>query len=187
MDNQRVKVIEAYSITVENEQAIKTRETFKNHNLNSRSSDVNEWLVDADVTSVINEDLAYEQIIDIVVQQASNEEVESDERQKGEYEKDSHTAAKDAFETALKYLEQQSATIAIVLHMWARRGHDAAAKLLLRCRLYLVNRGVASSFHGPLQFWEQEKVTGARSGEYGGCGIISVLFLAKKSRASSDV
>ncbi|KAG8291854.1 tmem9 [Homalodisca vitripennis] len=34
--------------------------------------------------------------------------------------------------------------------------------LLLRCRLYLVNRGVASSFHGPLQFREQEKVTGGQ-------------------------
>ena len=33
-------------------------------------------------------------------------------------------------------------------------------QLLLRCRLYLLNRRVASSFHGPLQFREQEKVTG---------------------------
>ncbi|UYV72379.1 BHMT [Cordylochernes scorpioides] len=32
-------------------------------------------------------------------------------------------------------------------------------KLLLRCRLYLVKRSVTSSFHGPLQFREQEKVT----------------------------
>ncbi|UYV66307.1 CNGB1 [Cordylochernes scorpioides] len=60
-------------------------------------------------------------------------------------------------------------------------------KLLLRCRLYLVKRSVTSSFHGPLQFREQEKVTGGQSGEYGGCGIISVLFLAKKSRTSNDV
>ena len=35
-------------------------------------------------------------------------------------------------------------------------------QLLLRCRLYLLNRGVASSFHGPLQFWKQEKVTGGQ-------------------------
>ena len=35
-------------------------------------------------------------------------------------------------------------------------------QLLLRCRLYLLNRGVASSFHGRLQFWEQEKVTGGQ-------------------------
>ena len=35
-------------------------------------------------------------------------------------------------------------------------------QLLLRCRLYLLNRSVASSFHGPLQFWEQKKVTGGQ-------------------------
>ncbi|UYV83643.1 hypothetical protein LAZ67_23001868 [Cordylochernes scorpioides] len=35
-------------------------------------------------------------------------------------------------------------------------------KLLLRCRLYLVKRSVTSSFHGPLQFREQEKVTGGQ-------------------------
>lgn len=35
-------------------------------------------------------------------------------------------------------------------------------QLLLRCRLYLLNRGVASSFHGPLQFWKKEKVTGGQ-------------------------
>ncbi|KAG8330797.1 DNA ligase 3 [Homalodisca vitripennis] len=60
--------------------------------------------------------------------------------------------------------------------------------LLLQCRLYLVNRGIALSFHGPLQFLgTRKKPQGARSGEYGGCGIISVLFLAKKSCTSSDV
>ncbi|UYV83117.1 DDX6 [Cordylochernes scorpioides] len=60
--------------------------------------------------------------------------------------------------------------------------------LLLRCRLYLVKRSVTSSFHGPLQFREQEKVTG---GQIWGIrslrGIISVLFLAKRSRTSNDV
>ncbi|UYV60227.1 hypothetical protein LAZ67_1000485 [Cordylochernes scorpioides] len=35
-------------------------------------------------------------------------------------------------------------------------------KLLLRCRLYLVKRSVTSSFHGPLQSREQEKVTGGQ-------------------------
>ncbi|UYV67579.1 hypothetical protein LAZ67_5001276 [Cordylochernes scorpioides] len=34
--------------------------------------------------------------------------------------------------------------------------------LLLRCRLYLVKRSVTSSIHGPLQFREQEKVTGSQ-------------------------
>ncbi|UYV74116.1 hypothetical protein LAZ67_11002159 [Cordylochernes scorpioides] len=37
-----------------------------------------------------------------------------------------------------------------------------AIELLLRCRLYLVKRSVTSSFHGPLQFREQEKVTGGQ-------------------------
>ena len=31
-------------------------------------------------------------------------------------------------------------------------------QLLLRCRLYLLNRSVASFFHGTLQFREQEKI-----------------------------
>ena len=35
-------------------------------------------------------------------------------------------------------------------------------QLLLRCRLYLLNRRVASSFHGALLFREQEKVTGGQ-------------------------
>ncbi|UYV65886.1 hypothetical protein LAZ67_3005811 [Cordylochernes scorpioides] len=34
--------------------------------------------------------------------------------------------------------------------------------LLLRCRLYFVKRSVTSPFHGPLQFREQEKVTGGQ-------------------------
>ena len=39
-------------------------------------------------------------------------------------------------------------------------------QLLLRCRLYLVKRSITSSFHEPLQFGEQEKVTGVQI-----CGI----------------
>ena len=35
-------------------------------------------------------------------------------------------------------------------------------QLLLQCNLYLLNRSVVSSFHGPLQFREQEKVTGGQ-------------------------
>ena len=35
-------------------------------------------------------------------------------------------------------------------------------QLLLRCRVYLLNHGVALFFNGPLQFWKQEKVTGGQ-------------------------
>ncbi|KAG8307663.1 hypothetical protein J6590_016106 [Homalodisca vitripennis] len=42
-------------------------------------------------------------------------------------------------------------------------------------------------FMGLFSFGNKNKSQGVRSGEYGGCGIISVLFLAKKSRTSSDV
>lgn len=90
-----------------------------------QSSDVEEWLADGDGTSVTNEDLADEQIIDLVVQQAIEEE--SDEDEKEEDEKISHSAAKDAFETALKYLEQQSTATAMDV-MWAKKWRDAAAK-----------------------------------------------------------
>ncbi|UYV75533.1 hypothetical protein LAZ67_13000534 [Cordylochernes scorpioides] len=42
-------------------------------------------------------------------------------------------------------------------------GRERGARtLLLRCRLYFVKRSVTSSFHGPLQFREQEKVTGGQ-------------------------
>ena len=35
-------------------------------------------------------------------------------------------------------------------------------QLLLWCRLYLLNRSITSSFHGPPQFREQEKVIGGQ-------------------------
>ena len=54
-------------------------------------------------------------------------------------------------------------------------------QLLLLCRLYQLNHSAASSFYGPIQFREQEKVTGV------GCGITSVLFFAKNSRTRNDV
>ena len=60
-------------------------------------------------------------------------------------------------------------------------------QLLLRCSFYLLNRRVASSFQGPIQFPEQEKSQGDRSREYDGCGNIIVLFLGKNSRTSNDV
>ena len=41
-------------------------------------------------------------------------------------------------------------------------------------------------FMGLFSFGNKKKSQGARSGEYGGCGIISV-FLAKNSRTSNDV
>lgn len=36
------------------------------------------------------------------------------------------------------------------------------------------------------QFWEQEKVLGTKSGKYSDYGMITVLFLTKKSRTSKD-
>ena len=48
-------------------------------------------------------------------------------------------------------------------------------RVLARLRILLV------------QFREHEKVTRSRSGEYGGCGNIIVLFLGKNSRTSNDV
>ena len=65
----------------------------------------------------------------------------------------------------------------------------ALVHLLLRYGLYLLYFSVASSFHGLLQFRgkKKEKSQGARCGEYGGCGITSVLFLAQKQRTSNAV
>jgi hypothetical protein len=40
-------------------------------------------------------------------------------------------------------------------------------ELFQRCCFYLLNRIKSQSFHGFLQFWKQEKVTGAKSGESG--------------------
>ena len=42
-------------------------------------------------------------------------------------------------------------------------------------------------FLGLFSFTYKKKSQRARSGEYGGCSIISVLVLAKKSRTSSDL
>ena len=44
-----------------------------------------------------------------------------------------------------------------------------------------------SPFMGFFSFGNKKKSQGARSGEYGGCGIISVLFLVKNSRTSNVV
>ncbi|KAG8309844.1 hypothetical protein J6590_075650 [Homalodisca vitripennis] len=59
-------------------------------------------------------------------------------------------------------------------------------QLFLQCCLYLVNCSVVSSFHGPLSFGNKKKSQEVRSGEYSGCGIISVFVLAKTSRTSND-
>lgn len=59
--------------------------------------------------------------------------------------------------------------------LWSCTGPLSMPSLSLQCRLYPFNRSIASNFHEPLQFQEQEKVTKARSGEYG--SFISMLFL----------
>ena len=50
-------------------------------------------------------------------------------------------------------------------------------QLLFRFFFYLLNRSKTLSFHRCLQLW-------AKSGEYGGWGMITVLFLAKNSCTS---
>ncbi|XP_057654774.1 jerky protein homolog-like [Diorhabda carinulata] len=70
-------------------------------------------LADVDVTSLTNEDIDDEQFIDPILQQASAEE-ESAEEEKEKGEKIRHSAAKDAFESALKYLEQQTTATAMM-------------------------------------------------------------------------
>ena len=74
-----------------------------------------------------------------------------------------------SFNAPLQFREQEKVTGG---HIWVIRClllqkiiFCDLVQLLLRCRLYLLNRSVASSFHGPLQFREQENVSGARSGD----------------------
>ena len=70
-----------------------------------------------------------------------------------------------------------------ILETLLKRAFWYRQQLLFRFFFYLLNRSKTLSFHRCLQFWEE----GAKSGEYGGWGIISVLLVAKDSRTSIDV
>lgn len=65
------------------------------------------------------------QIIELVLQKASNEQDEEDDKK--EEEAIHHSTAKDAFEIALKYLEEQS-TASSLDFLWAKKCCDAAPK-----------------------------------------------------------
>ena len=59
-------------------------------------------------------------------------------------------------------------------------------KLSQRFGFYLLNRGKTPFFLGLFNLRNRKKSQGTKSGEYGGSGLISVLFLAKKLRTSND-
>lgn len=93
--------------------------------VNVQMRDVEEWLVEADVAEVTNEDLTDEQILGIVQTNAPTED--SDDEENIINDKVSHSAAKEAFEVALSYIEQHpTATPMDVL--WAKKWRDTSAK-----------------------------------------------------------
>jgi len=60
-------------------------------------------------------------------------------------------------------------------------------KYPLRFLLNLFSGVESSTLYPKLQLGEEEKVTGARSGEYGGWGITVMLFLAKNCETLKDM
>lgn len=88
-------------------------------------ADAEEWLAEGDVAAVSEEEMGDDQIIDVVLEQAGNKADEEEDNEKVK-ETISHSAAKDAFETALKYLEQQSTATSMDI-LWAKKWRDAAA------------------------------------------------------------
>ena len=60
-------------------------------------------------------------------------------------------------------------------------------QLLFRLFFYLLNRSKTLSFIGVFSFGKGKKSAGAKSGEYGGGGMIGVLFLDRKTRTIIDV
>ncbi|KAG8271109.1 Integrator complex subunit 9 [Homalodisca vitripennis] len=70
-------------------------------------TDVEEWLVKGNVLEVtVNEDLSNDQIIAIVLNEAEEEEIDSDDEETTSDNVMNHSAAKDVFEVVLKYIEQ---------------------------------------------------------------------------------
>jgi len=60
-------------------------------------------------------------------------------------------------------------------------------KYPLRFFLNPFNGGESSTLHSKLQLGEEENVTGARLGEYGGWGTTAMLFLAKNCETLKDL
>ncbi|KAK9701825.1 hypothetical protein QE152_g30327 [Popillia japonica] len=91
-------------------------------------ADVEERLAEDNVAAVSLEEMADDQIIALVLEQAGNEEDAEEEEDEKEKETISHFAAKDAFESALQYLEQQSTAISVdILRVKVKKWCDAAA------------------------------------------------------------
>ena len=74
-----------------------------------------------------------------------------------------------------------------ILETLLKRAFWYRQQLLFRFFFYLLNRSKMLSFHQGLQFWEEKKSPGTKSGEYGGWGMITVSSLVKISHTSIDV
>ena len=59
-------------------------------------------------------------------------------------------------------------------------------KLSQRFGFYLLNRGKPRPFMGLFNLGNRKKSQGAKSGEYGDLGLITVLFLAKKLQTYNE-
>lgn len=128
--NQEVPEIEHDPTSTEAEVETDRTETLQNlqvfqHDL--QLSDVDQWLVEADVSEDTNEDLNDDEIIAAVQNKTVEDDMNSDEDEPTSDSVVSHSAAKDAFDTALKYIEQHpNATPMDVL--WAKKWRDTSAK-----------------------------------------------------------
>lgn len=91
-------------------------------------SDVEQWLLEGDMAEVTNEELDDDQIVAAVLKAEMEEDETDDEKQ--EPEKISHTAAKEAFEIAMKYIEQNPNATPMDV-MCIKKWRDISAKARL--------------------------------------------------------
>ena len=91
-------------------------------------AEIEEWLAEADISEATNEDLNDDQIVAAVQNDAAaEEENDTDEDDSLSDIVVSHSSAKDAFDIALKYIEQHPEATPMDI-MWAKKWRDASAK-----------------------------------------------------------
>ncbi|KAJ8894385.1 hypothetical protein PR048_007036 [Dryococelus australis] len=83
------------------------------------------WLAKGDFTEITNEELDDRQIISAVLQ-TDAEEDDIDDEDKGDIERISHSAAKEAFEILLIYIKQHPTTPMDIMR--AKQWRNASAK-----------------------------------------------------------
>lgn len=96
------------------------------HGVQLQLTDVEKWLTEADMAESTNEELNDDEII-AAVQNATNEDSDAEEEEVDCDIVVTHSEAKDAFDIALKYLEQNPRATPMDV-LWAKKWRDVSAK-----------------------------------------------------------